>query len=187
MNRFTLIILLAGTVFVSSCDKDKNHPGYTYFPDMAYSRAYETYSENPNFENNSTFRIPAEGTVPRGFTPFTYPKNDEGMAAAGRELSNPFEVNADNLLRGKEAYDIFCLHCHGELGDGKGYLYTSGRYPYPPATLVSDKMIDKPQGEFYHQITLGWGIMGAHGSMIREDDRWKIIMYVKEKLQEESN
>jgi hypothetical protein len=30
---------------------------------------------------------------------------------------------------------------------------------------------------------VGYGIMGAHGSMIEPDDRWRIILHIRENLQ----
>jgi len=30
---------------LSSCNRDRNNPGWDYFPDMFYSTAYETYSK----------------------------------------------------------------------------------------------------------------------------------------------
>jgi hypothetical protein len=38
-------------------------------------------------------------------------------------------------------------------------------------------------GEIYHTITVGYGIMGAHGGIVRPEDRWKIILHVRENLQ----
>lgn len=166
-----------------SCDRDKNHPGYVYYPDMTYSPAYETNSENPNFEDGQTMRTPVEGTVPRGFIPFPYEKNDTDMVLAGRELRNPLKNAPENLERGKITYERFCIDCHGESGDGKGHLFTSGLYPFPPASLINDKMKNKPDGEMFHQITVGWGIMGPYGLMVTPEDRWKVIVYIREELQ----
>jgi mono/diheme cytochrome c family protein len=80
-------------------------------------------------------------------------------------------------------FQTYCKICHGEAGDGKGFLFTSGKYPYPPASLINDKMKAAPDGEIYHVITVGFGIMGAYGTQIRPDDRWKTIMYIRKELQ----
>ena len=61
--------------------------------------------------------------------------------------------------------------------------FTSGKYTYPPASLISEKMLAAPDGDIYHVITAGFGIMPEHGSMIRPDDRWKIALYIKNELQ----
>ena len=75
------------------------------------------------------------------------------------------------------------MNCHGENGDGKGFLFTSGKYPYPPASLINEKVKNVPDGEIFHVITVGWGIMGAHGPLIQPDDRWKIVLYIRNSLQ----
>jgi cytochrome c len=115
--------------------------------------------------------------------PFDYEKTDEDRILAGKEMMNPVEVSEKSLERGAEAYEIFCVSCHGEKGDGQGYLFTSKRYPYPPASLISDKVKALPDGEIYHAITVGYGIMGEHGALIRQEDRWKIILHMRENLQ----
>lgn len=181
--RLTLFILIAFLMFTASCDRDRNNPGWDFFPDMYYSKAYETNTTNPVLKDGMTEQTPVEGTIPRGIIPFQYPNTKEGMELAGKEMINPLKNTAQNLQRGKEVYSIFCVHCHGEKGDGKGYLHTSGKYIYPPASLISKKIVEKPDGEIYHTITLGFGLMGAHGSQIRPEDRWKLIMYIRNELQ----
>lgn len=183
MKHFIITILSLAAVITASCDRTRSSTGWDYAPDMYYSEAYESYTPNPNFEDGLTMRSPVEGTVPRGMVPFAYEKNEEDRILAGRELTNPLENNDFNLQRGLEAYQIYCISCHGEKGDGQGYLFTSKRYPYPPASLISDKVRALSDGEIYHTITVGYGIMGAHGGMIRPGDRWKIILHIREDLQ----
>ncbi|MGW8315052.1 MAG: c-type cytochrome, partial [Bacteroidales bacterium] len=113
-------------------------------------------------------------------------KTDEDRLAAGKALVNPLDATAENLARGEEAYGIYCIDCHGPSGDGQGYLFTSGRYPYPPKNLLLDEVKALREGEIYHVITVGYGIMGPHGSMIRPEDRWKIILYLRENLQKQT-
>jgi mono/diheme cytochrome c family protein len=169
-----------------SCDRDKNHPGYDYFPDMAYSRTYETNSPNPNFANKSTEREPVSGSISREMMPFPYQKTEEDQKRAGRELHSPYKTLNDSILMaGENLFNTFCVVCHGNKGDGKGQLFTSGKYTYPPASLISDKVKTLPDGSIYHTITVGFGIMGAHGSQILPDDRWKIIYYIRNKLQKD--
>jgi mono/diheme cytochrome c family protein len=182
-NGFYVTLALAGLMLLPSCDHTKNNPGWQYFDDMVHSPAYETYTSNPNFADGKTLRNPVEGTIPRGFEPYPFQKNDEDRVTAGKTLVNPFPATEANLARGKQVFTVYCSRCHGDLGDGKGYLYTSGKYPYPPASLLTDKVRNNPEGEIYHVISVGWGIMAAHGSMIRPDDRWKAVLYVRNVLQ----
>jgi len=168
-----------------SCDRDRNTTGWEYFNDMAHSAAYETYSPNPNFADGKTMRNPVEGTIPQGFQPYLYQKNDDDRTKAGKELVNPFQPTALNLARGKQVFSVYCINCHGDKGDGKGFLFTSGKYPFPPKSLLSDKVRNNPIGEIYHVVTVGFGVMPQHGSQVRPDDRWKVAMYVKEVLQKQ--
>lgn len=183
------IVTLSFLVLISaiSCDRDRNNPGWDFFPDMFYSHAYETNTPNPVFKNGQTQQVPVAGTIPIGMIPFQYPNSNEGMILAGKELTNPYKYSGENITRGNQVYNSFCIHCHGVNGDGKGHLFTSGKYIYPPASLVSKKMMTKPDGEIYHSITLGYGIMGAHGSQIRPEDRWKLIMYIRNELQKRNS
>jgi hypothetical protein len=176
-------LALFAIVALTSCDRDKNNPGHIFYPDMAHSQAFETYSENPVFSEGYTMREPAAGTIPRNAIPYPYEKTDEDRLLAAKSLSNPLEMNQEILERGKKMYEVYCQVCHGPQGDGKGYLFTSGKYTFPPASLLSEKMMGAPDADIYHVITVGHGIMAAHGTMIRPEDRWKISMYVKEVLQ----
>lgn len=176
------IIFLAG--WLTACDRTNNDPGYDYFPDMYYSKAYETYSENPNFSDGKTLREPVEGTIPIGIVPYPYLKTDADRLMAGKELINPLTADSANLTRGATAYNIFCISCHGGQADGNGLLFTSGLYSFKPATLVNEKMKIAPDGEIYHVISVGQGVMQEHGSIIRQEDRWKIVLYVRQ-LQEQ--
>lgn len=173
---FSLILL-----FLVSCKHDNNDTGFAYMPDMAYSYAYETYGSSPNFSDSITMLTPVPGTVPREMIPYQYTKSFEEQQRAGQELVNPFEATKENLTRGQEQYTIYCAMCHGDQGKSDGYLVKNKLFPAQPIALSGDYVKNKPDGEIFHVITMGSlsGLMGAHGSQISQDDRWKIILYVK--------
>jgi cytochrome c len=150
---------------------------------MIHSRAYETYTPNPNFSDSMTMRVPVEGTIPRDMVPYPYEKNDTDLKLAGKTFENPLESTTSVIEEGKRLYGKFCIICHGEKGEGQGYLITSGKYNVRPRDLTSEKIQNYKDGEIYHVITVGYGVMGAHGPMIRQEDRWKIIHYIREELQ----
>jgi hypothetical protein len=172
------LAVIAFSLTLQSCDRDKNNPGYDYFPDMAYSKAYETYAPNPNFADSTTLQLPVAGTISREAENYPYKKNDADMKKAA-SMKNPFSPDSQNLDRGKAVYENVCLQCHGPNADGKGHLYVSGKYLFPPANLMSPKIVQKTDGEMYHVITVGYGIMEPHGIIVRPDDRWKVIMYIR--------
>jgi len=182
-RNWSALLAIVFVISLASCDRDNNHPGYDFMPDMAYSHAYETNSENPNFKDGKTMREPVIGTVSRDFVAYPYQKTDQDRALAGKVITTNMPYTRENIERGKLVFQAYCQICHGEAGDGKGFLFTSGKYPYPPASLINDKMKNTPDGEVFHVITVGFGIMGAYGSQIRPDDRWKTIMYIRRELE----
>jgi len=173
-------VLLASII---SCDYDRNHPGWDYFPDMFYSTAYETYTPNPNFADGKTMREPVKGTVSREMVPFAYTPDDGERARAGRELVNPVSSSIEVLKRGQQIYTVYCAGCHGADGNGTGKLYISGFYTLKPRSLVNETAKNLKDGEIYYTITLGFGSMGAHGALVKPEDRWKLIQYIREDLQ----
>jgi len=181
MNKPAIYILayVAINLIWVSCDRDKNNPGYDYFPDMAYSKAYETYDPSPVLPDSMTLQSPVEGTISREAESYPYERSEEDMLRAV-SIKNPLLPDSMNLKRGKEVYENICLNCHGINADGKGILFTSGKYGYPPANLLSEKVVNREDGQMYHVITVGYGIMEPHGIIVRPDDRWKVILYIRD-------
>ncbi len=182
----TAFVLALSALLLVSCDRTRIQKGYEYFPDMAHSLAFETYSSDSAMANGITMQLPVEGSIPREMIPYQYPATPEGRLLAGKELVCELKADEANLARGKEMFTIYCQNCHGVAGKGDGHLYTSGKYTMQPASLVSERMLAAPIGEVYHVITMGWNTMGAHGPQIRPNDRWMIALYVKNILQKNS-
>ena len=182
----TAFVLALSALLLVSCDRTRIQKGYEYFPDMAHSLAFETYSSDSAMANGITMQLPVEGSIPREMIPYQCPATPEGRLLAGKELVCELKADEANLARGKEMFTIYCQNCHGVAGKGDGHLYTSGKYTMQPASLVSERMLAAPIGEVYHVITMGWNTMGAHGPQIRPNDRWMIALYVKNILQKNS-
>ena len=173
------LVLLLTAILLLSCDRQKSRRGYDFIPDMVYSQAYETYSQNPNFKDSVTMRVPVNGTVPVGYTPFRYTIDSLSWIKAGKELVNPFLPTEEVLARGKLIFTTFCIGCHGVRGKGDGQLYSSGLYPLKPKDISSALIAKFKDGQIYHTITLGFGSMMPHGAQIRSEDRWKLVLYVR--------
>ena len=183
---FALIVLFF--VVLTSCNKDKNNPGYDYMGshDMYYTKFYKAYSPNPIFKDSVTNQLPVEGTVSRGHMPFPYATKSIGDRAvnqtlAGMQLVNPVAYDDESVAEGKRLFNIYCSICHGKTGDGDGYLYTSGLFPAKPTSLIDSYVQNKPDGEIYYVITAGSisGLMGPHGTQVTPDERWEIINYIR--------
>lgn len=170
-------------IALASCTTDKNSPGVEYMPDMYRSPAVEAYVDYDHIETPSV-RKPVEGTIPysengKGWInmPYPYPNTTEGYELAGKELKSPFAMNEKIVEKGKDLYTKFCMHCHGEKGEGNGAVVTNGGYPPPPA--YNGQLKDLPEGKMFHTITFGKGVMGSHASQLNKEERWKVIQYVK--------
>lgn len=177
-----LPLILITAVMFTACNHDRNNPGYAYMPDMYYSEPYDAYSENPVFADSITNQVPPEGSIAIGQIPYPYKaKSFDDQQKAGIELTNTIAPNKESLAQGREYYQIYCSICHGVLGKGDGYLYTSKKFLVKPTSLVEDYVQSKPDGELFHIITTGSlsGLMGAHGAQINPEQRWMIINYVR--------
>lgn len=182
---YTGLTLAVVTALAVSCSKDPANPGYEFMPDMYRSPAVKAYEPSAMFADSVSALLPVKGSIPRGWDFFHYPSTNEGYEAAGRDLANPFAVTPEHLAEGKRLYTNFCMHCHGETGNGDGSLIATGKFPPPPSysTGVSSRggnMKDLSDGKIYHTITYGINLMGPHASQVSPNERWKITMYIKE-------
>ncbi len=179
--KYSLAILVIVAIFIS-CDDNRNEPGWSYFNDMEKSQAYETWSENPYMPGGKTMTGPVQGTVATHEHAYNFVKTPEDELKAA-PLENPLskEFNAEHA---KILYDRFCLNCHGEKGDGQGFLYTSKKYPLPPGNFTAERAMKKTDGQLFHNIRVGFGVMGAHGPQLSVDDTWQLVSYIRH-LQEE--
>ena len=120
MSIRRLIILFIIPLLLLGCNRSKNNPGYDYMGthDMYYTKFYKAFSPNPVFRDSVTNQPPAEGVVARNSFYFPYPgatlaERAVNQSKAGKELTNPVDMDADVLAKGKEHYRIFCSNCHG--------------------------------------------------------------------------
>ncbi len=182
----TLLASCTAALLLSSCGGNGENTGFEYMPNMYRSPSLETYAGNAVFADSSVARTPVAGTIPRGFTPFEYGASLEEFKRAGLELTNPLEATSANLAEGKELYQMFCAHCHGKTGDGKGTIQNpvyGGIPSYADAAAIrrsGGTMSEMNDGEIYHTITFGLNAMGPHASQLMSDERWKIVQYVHE-------
>lgn len=171
-----------------SCNKVRRSPGRTYMPDMAYSRAYETYASTENLQKTGINYngMPVAGTVARGDMAWTYPyKNDSTGYANSKNVVNPLpKLDAKQFVEAARLYMVNCGICHGEKLDGNGPLYKGGEGPFvaKPAALLGDaKYTAMTEGTMYHSITYGFNTMGSYASQLSTEQRWMVIHYIKEK------
>jgi mono/diheme cytochrome c family protein len=184
-NLIITTVLIAG-LLTTGCNKPKRNTGRIYMPDMAYSRAYETYAATDNLKEKGIYydARPVEGTVARGDMP-AYPyKNDSAGYANSKNIKNPLaELPAKDYLEAARLYLVNCGICHGEKLDGNGPLWNGGAGPYPaaPKDLMGDEMKAMAEGTMFHSLTFGKNLMGSYASQLSTKQRWMIIQYIKTK------
>ena len=177
-------------LMVSSCTQDPLSPGVEYMPDMYRSPSFETYV---NYDNPDSMisRLPVKGTI--SFSkdpskayinmPYEYPNTTEGYEAASVNLKNPLVSNDQVLEDAKTLYSKFCVHCHGDQGNGDGSLVANDKFPPPPAY---SKIAGLTEGKMFHTMTYGKGLMGSHASQLNKEERWKLVHYVKKLISGDS-
>ena len=198
MKKITYIIttLVLGVALFTSCDGVRREPGRIYMPDMAYSRAYESYAGrdsaifttdmydkgNKIFYNN----LPPAGTVKRGeLFPTTMPSDTIGFYKASAAMKNPYDsvkmTKEELTTQLKEAgrlFNVNCAICHGAEGGGNGPIASAGHIG-GVANLTSPAYVAMADGTMFHSITYGKNLMGGYASQVTRAQRWMIIKYIR--------
>ena len=193
MKKYIFIFAFIGlSILVVSCGDDvRRVPGKIYMPDMAYSRAYETYADHSNLQAKGINynNLPVKGTIARGEEmPFPIAKDVPGDTTnytLAKQVKSPIDsLNETDLKEAERLYLVNCGICHGPKLDGNGPLYKGGEGPYPakPATLVGDvKYESMPEGQMFYSVMYGKNLMGSYASQLSRKQRWMVIRYIKNK------
>ena len=171
--------------------------------DMQDQPRYKAYKESDFFKDKRASRDLPEGTVPRGYlredkafytgktdtngqTPAPNPAATPAVDASGNTLVTdftgkisefPVPVTKELIDRGEQRYKVFCMVCHGPVGNGDGMVVRRG-FSKPP-TYNDDRLRNAPVGHFYDVITNGQGKMSGYASQIPPADRWAIVSYIR--------
>ena len=194
MKLLTIIIpaaFITAALIFASCDS-KREPGKTYMPDMAYSRAYESFAKRDStkftmdmfkkggdmiFFNN----LPPAGTIKRGeLFPYTLPNDSNGYKMSSM-VKNPYdsmEITKTQMAEAGRLYNVNCAICHGAGGVANGPIATGG-YVGGVANLTADAYVKMADGTMFHSITYGKGVMGSYASQVTRAQRWMIVKYIR--------
>ena len=169
--------------------------------DMQDQPRYKYYKKSDFFTDGRASRDLPQGTVPRGSImedkAFATGKTGNPGAAAAAPVQStvdaagntvvtsfpddvakiPVPVTRELIERGQERYNIYCVVCHGPVGNGDGMVVRRG-YPKPP-TYHDDRLRNAPDGHFFDVITNGWGKMNSYAHQVQVADRWAIVAYIR--------
>lgn len=193
---FALVVVLVVSFFGFRGDYFSGAP-LRLFPDMDDQDKVKTQKESDFFADGMGSRQPVAGTVPRGFEPngvdHTFGEGhsfgnttlyiDTGKIGDTYGDGMPDELGlkpedmAGFLRHGKERYEVSCMPCHGQAGNGKGTVAEIGIPTV--ANLMAFPKEKYPDGKMFEVITKGKGLMSGYGYNIPVNDRWAIIAYVR--------
>ncbi|WP_276479622.1 c-type cytochrome [Paraflavitalea pollutisoli] len=196
MKKLSIIVVLVALV-AWSCNDVRRSPGRVYMPDMAYSRAVETYTDLDTFRAQSINynAKPVPGTVKRGeLLPFPIAQDKQGELVnyeLSKTIANPLPtMSAAQSKEAERLYLVNCGICHGAKLDGQGVLHkrsdgSDGPYGAAPANLVKGAaFVAMPAGQMFYSVTYGKGQMGSYASQLSTTQRWMVIQYIKAKQAE---
>jgi mono/diheme cytochrome c family protein len=146
--------------------------------EMTSQPRYDPLQASELFPDQRSARPILPDTVPAGVLEagqeFYIGRDQQGELLA--EL--PVEVDELLLQRGRERYEIFCLPCHGEAGEGDGIIVVEYGFS-PPPSLHEDRLRQAPDGHYFAVITNGFGEMYPYAYQVKPADRWAIIAYIR--------
>ncbi|HUR21846.1 MAG TPA: cytochrome c [Vicinamibacterales bacterium] len=164
-RRLGLAVPVIGLLVVAGCRQDMhNQPKYKPLRESAF------------FRDTSSARPLIEGTVARGTL-----QEDEALftgklvGATVKEL--PFAIEAKDLDRGQERFNIYCTPCHDKTGGGRGMVVQRG-YRQPPSFHI-DRLKTADAGYIFDVITNGFGAMPDYKAQVDARDRWLIVAYIR--------
>jgi mono/diheme cytochrome c family protein len=150
------------------------------FPGMRDQPKLRPQSESAFFADGRADRPIPANTVARGDF-----HADEALAsgrdAAGNFVQGfPASLTIDDAFfaRGQERYAIYCLPCHGAIGDGQG---VTRAYGMNVPTYHDERRRGLAEGELYDIIVNGSqaGLMLPYADKLTVEDRWAVVAYVK--------
>ena len=143
---------------------------------MAVQPKLNPQSSSDFFADQKGMRSPPQGTVARSFPHYPLQIGPDELVAAAL-LSNPLPLNEEALRAGRKHFETYCMACHGQAGDGKKSL--SDKYTAVPANLQSQRIREMPDGQIFHTMTVGKGLMPGHQTLISPEKRWQIMHYLR--------
>ena len=188
---FTFICIAVVSILGLRGVKFSKPPLYI-FPDMDWQQKYQPQGENNFFADGRNDRPVAAGTISRGhgydmkevfssdyhYAPALNPSLYTGKNEKGEFVTDfPLEVTQELMELGRKKFNIFCIVCHGESGDGNGITKSYGMI----ATLSyhEERLRNMAVGEIFNTDTHGKGQMNTYSDKLSPHERWAVIAFVR--------
>lgn len=192
MKRIIFLTAALGTLVVLaiSC-RGKNDTGRAYMPDMAYSRAIETYAQrDTSFTMDISKRgekifynaAPVPGTMKRNdempfeVAPAKFGVDDSVALAKTAGITNPLPaLSTPDSLEASRLFNINCAVCHGAKAEANGPL--AGKVG--GVKSIINGAPNYSDGRIFYVMTYGQGNMGSYASQLTRHQRWMIVHYIR--------
>lgn len=188
---FVCLAAAAPMVFGLRGSKSGRRPLMVFF-DMDFQPKYRAQGQSDFFADGESQREPVPGTTPFGgsgyFADAGAPRQDARILRGddafyrGKEgdqwvADAPAKVTMESMRRGQELYQTFCTVCHGGTGAGNGMMSHYGLNGI--GSLIDQRISEMPDGQIYHTVGNGKGLMQGYGHQIKPAERWQIVHYVR--------
>jgi mono/diheme cytochrome c family protein len=118
-------------------------------------------------------RVMPDGTLPmQGGEP---PMSREEAATV---MKNPLVATPAHLQRGEHLFTTHCAPCHGATGTGDGPV--ASHTIVPAANLTLGQPTERSDGYLYATIRNGSIVMPAYGHAMSSEERWQVVLYLRD-------
>jgi hypothetical protein len=184
MRQITRPILICAVIALalsqSACFRGGTSENPPIHPNrnMFTQEKYRPQRESHFFPDGKAMQTPPANTVAIGEL-----RGDDaqfkGKTGEGAYVDSPLPVTPALLARGAQRYAIFCLPCHGPLGNGRGKIMDY-KFPIPPTSYFDPRILQAKDGYIFEVISNGIRNMASYKAQIPVADRWAIVSHVRE-------
>ncbi len=93
------------------------------------------------------------------------------VLAEQSDKMNPLKIEPKNIALGRNIFKRSCVACHGEKADGLGLIQST--------SLTDEKFMKQSDGTVFYKISSGRDKMPPFASMLKEDEIWSVINYLR--------
>ena len=167
-----LFLLISFWLAGCSCSGGRNRTDSEYVLDMMSQKSLKAQEGGPQGE--LLMRLPPEGAKAQNRRYYPYAKNPEKADS----LKNPLEMTPKVIQAGKKNYERYCIYCHGRLGDSGEGASVAPKMIVKPPSLLADRAKALSDGQIYHIIYEGRGLMGSYRIQLETAEQLSLSRYI---------